>query len=169
MMRKFKKILATGLGTGYLPVAPGTWGSALVAGLYLVLLATVCGGGLMISVIMAAVVLGSSILCVALGPFTEREFGKKDPGQCTIDEFAGQAIAFIALPMASGWTGWVIATAAGFFAFRAFDILKPPPARQMEKLPKGWGVLLDDLVAGIYANLTAQILLRWVIPALMGS
>jgi phosphatidylglycerophosphatase A len=66
------------------------------------------------------------------------------------------------LPARTGWaTG--INLAAAFVAFRIFDITKPPPARQLEALPAGWGILLDDLAAAVYANLACQILLRWVL------
>jgi phosphatidylglycerophosphatase A len=108
---------------------------------------------------MVLVAIVSSIICVALGPFAEKHFGKKDPGQVTIDEWAGQAVALLGLPVASGAGLW-ITVAAAFVAFRVFDIVKPPPARQLEKLPHGWGVLLDDLAAGVYANIVCQVLLR---------
>jgi len=71
----------------------------------------------------------------------------------------------VLLPLGSGWIGWLTTAAAGFLAFRAFDIVKPPPARQMEALPRGWGVLLDDLAAGIYANLACQLVLRLALHA----
>ena len=100
----------------------------------------------------------ASIACVALGPFTERAFGKKDPGQCTIDEVAGQALTYLLLPLEGISAPAVVIS--GFLAFRVFDILKPPPARQLEKLPAGWGVLLDDLAAGLYANVLLQVLVR---------
>jgi phosphatidylglycerophosphatase A len=61
----------------------------------------------------------------------------------------------------------LIVVLVAFAAFRVFDILKPPPCRQLEKYPFGWGVLLDDLMAGVYANMVAQILLRFLIPRCM--
>ena len=66
-------------------------------------------------------------------------------------------------PARTGW-GTGINLAAAFLAFRIFDITKPPPARQLERLPAGWGILLDDLAAAVYANLVCQVLLRWVLP-----
>ena len=164
-MSTLRKAIVTGLGTGYLPVAPGTWGSGAVCVVFMAV-ALGCGGRLIcISVTMAVLAAGSAAACVALGQFTERAFGKKDPGECTVDEWAGQAVALIALPLAdqAPVLQWLIAAAVAFVAFRFFDIVKPPPARQMEKLPHGWGILLDDLVAGVYANIVAQVALRLVL------
>ena len=76
----------------------------------------------------------------------ERFFAKTDPGQVVVDEVAGQLLAFVALPDAS-WK-WL---AAGFVLFRAFDILKPFPARRAERLPGGWGIMTDDVAAGAYS------------------
>ena len=158
-MDRLRALLVTGGGTGYLPVAPGTWGSAAVVGIYVLLASSVTCCWHAAAVAMALVAIVGSIICVALGPFAEKHFGKKDPGQVTIDEWAGQAVALLGLPAATGAGLW-ITVAAAFVAFRVFDIVKPPPARQLEKLPHGWGVLLDDLAAGIYANIVCQVLLR---------
>ena len=78
----------------------------------------------------------------------------KDPQFVVIDEVAGQLIALIAVPLA--WKTFV----AGFILFRAFDIVKPPPVRQLEKLPEGTGIVLDDVAAGIYALVVMRLLLR---------
>jgi len=155
-----KKFLATGAGTGYLPVAPGTWGSAAVAGIFLAVAAVsdrrmICVAGTMVLLAAAA-----SIVSVALGRFVEAAFGRKDPAPCTVDEWAGQAVALIALPLGNSFADVLIAGGVGFLAFRVFDIVKPPPIRQLEKLPLGWGVLADDLAAGVYANIVAQLVLR---------
>ncbi len=156
-MSKLGKFLTTGLGLGYAPFAPGTFGSAGAVGVYALavwaLPSRYCALG-----VMAIVAAFFSVVCVALGPFTEKAFGKKDPGQCTSDEWAGQAVAMLGLPMI-GAGAW-ITCAVGFAAFRLFDITKPPPVRQLEKLPQGWGVLVDDLAAGVYANIAAQLILR---------
>ncbi|MFW6132711.1 MAG: phosphatidylglycerophosphatase A [Planctomycetota bacterium] len=156
-MNALRKLVAAGLGTGYLPVAPGTWGSAAVVGAYLLALWASDGSQLVASLTMVAVLLLAAAACVALGPFAERAWGAKDPSRCTLDEWAGQALALIWLPLGGGWSGWVIAAAAGFVTFRVFDIVKPAPARGFEKLPHGWGVLCDDLVSGVYANATSRI------------
>jgi len=170
-MKKLSRFIITGAGTGYLPIAPGTWGSAAVALIFIAVGFATTGSIIWTTSVMAAVAVISFILCVALGDFTEQAFGKKDPSQCTIDEWAGQAITYIMLPLSSGalcsgacgFHSALIPAALGFFAFRIFDILKPPPVRQMEKLPKGWGVALDDVLAGVYANIVCQIILRVIL------
>jgi len=154
--------MVTGLGTGYLPVAPGTWGSAAACVVFLAA-AALTGGGIVLSAVMLAVAVVASVACVAMGRQTEQAFGGKDPSQCTIDEWAGQAVALLLLPLPAGmavWRGAAVVAAVAFVAFRIFDIVKPPPARALEKLPLGWGVLVDDLIAGLYANVVAQVALR---------
>jgi len=157
MMSKFGKFLTTGFGLGYAPFAPGTFGSAGAVAVYALAVLTLptpyCVFG-----VMAIVAIFFSVVCVLLGPFTEKAFGKKDPSHCTSDEWAGQAVTMLGLPIAAG--GMWITCPVGFGAFRLFDITKPPPVRQLEKLPKGWGVLCDDLAAGVYANIAAQLILR---------
>ena len=86
-----------------------------------------------------------------------RASGGKDPQFVVIDEVAGQLIALIAVPLA--WKTFL----AGFILFRVFDIIKPPPVRQLERLPEGTGIVLDDVAAGIYALIVMQILLRFCI------
>lgn len=153
------KLLVTGLGTGYLRPAPGTWGSLGCCCAFAGLLALL-GPGPGLEVATAGLAVLASVACVALGNFTETAFGKKDPGHCTIDEWAGQALSLLALPLGRGWTEHGLAIGTGLLAFRFFDILKPPPCRRLERLPAGWGVLADDLLAGLYANLAAQLILR---------
>lgn len=160
-MKAINKLIITGGGTGYLPIAPGTWGSAAMCVLYLLIGWSAGERSWVVSAAMGAVAILATIGCVLLGPRTETAFGRKDPSQCTLDEWAGQALALVMLP-AGGAHGRLIAAGAGFVAFRAFDIVKPPPARQMEKLPYGWGVVADDLIAGLYANIFAQLFLRLV-------
>lgn len=154
------KLVVTGLGTGYLPVAPGTWGSAAVCGVFLAVAYATAGKQVCVTGTMALVALAATIGCAALGRFAESAFARKDPSQCTLDEWAGQAVALCMLPLGPTWRGWAISAAAAFVAFRAFDILKPPPIYQIQKLPHGWGIVADDLLAGVYANLVAQLVLR---------
>ena len=155
-----KKTVVTGLGTGYLPVWPGTWGSGVICLIYLLAGAALGYDATWLNIILAAMALLSSSACVLLGPYTVRAFGRSDPTECTIDEFAGQAIALLLLPLGEGIKGLLIAAAVAFLAFRVLDVIKPPPARQAERLPLGWGILTDDIVAGIYANIVAQLVLR---------
>ncbi|MBA7610828.1 Phosphatidylglycerophosphatase A [subsurface metagenome] len=94
--------------------------------------------------------------------------GKTDPGEVVADEFAGQALTFLAIAFltigaASTKQIWVI-TALGFVLFRLFDIVKPWPIRKLEKLPKGWGILADDLMASVYAAVVLAFCVRlWII------
>ena len=87
----------------------------------------------------------------------EKAFGRVDPGEVVIDEIVGQIITFLATPKVS-WI-WLL---AGFFLFRAFDIVKPFPARRAERLPGGWGIMLDDVIAGLYALIVLVVLGRFI-------
>jgi phosphatidylglycerophosphatase A len=167
MSNFLKKLLITGLGTGYLRPAPGTWGSL---GPCIIFFLMACmdarSGRVTTSAVMLAIVILASVICVALGGFAEKAFGRKDPSHCTTDEWAGQALTLFLLPTAGSlnhrpqWQVWLLIVGVAFVAFRLADIIKPPPARQFEKLPRGWGILLDDLMAGVYANIACQLILR---------
>ena len=155
-MRKF---FLTGFGTGYLPVAPGTWGSLPPAVGYLAAM-LLHVHPLAISAALVVVALAASAGCVAWGEYAEKAFGQKDPGKVNIDEVAGQAIALAFLPAPVGTRAALMVTGAAFLAFRVFDIVKPPPARGLQKLSAGWGIVIDDLIAGVYANLVCQVIFR---------
>jgi phosphatidylglycerophosphatase A len=96
-----------------------------------------------------AVLAAASLVVFALGVWAageaEKFFGRTDPGEVVADEVVGQMLTFLLLPHAT-WK-WLL---GGFLLFRAFDIVKPFPARQAERIPRGWGIMLDDVVAGIY-------------------
>ncbi|TWT46298.1 Phosphatidylglycerophosphatase A [Phycisphaerae bacterium RAS1] len=161
----------TVLGSGFAPFASGSWGSLVAVILWVVArqaLIASGAGGTVIEVATVGGVLIASALSVAWGEWAIRRFGRKDPKQFVLDEFAGQWIALLFLPLpaasasdaaASGPLAFVVAMQ--FVLFRAFDVIKPPPARQLERLPAGWGILLDDLFAGLYASLAGQALLRY--------
>jgi phosphatidylglycerophosphatase A len=142
-------VVATGLGLGYSPLAPGTFGAALGVALFWLargwpLWAQAAGAVVLFFVGVAA----SNRLATLLG--------KKDPGRAVIDEVAGMWVSLLMLPL-----GWRTALAA-FVAFRITDTLKPWPARQMEGLRGGWGIMADDMMAGVYANLLVRVvLLAW--------
>ena len=165
MNNLIKKILVSGGGTGYLRPAPGTWGSlAMVATLAAIVFFT--GTDVVTtSIICIGIILLSTIICIALGDFTEKHYGKKDPSYCTIDEWAGQAVAFIGVNLGAhdDWKQIAISLTVGFLAFRLFDITKPFPARRAEKFPKGIGVVADDLVAGVFANIATHLVLNFVL------
>ncbi len=137
--------IATACGTGYFPIAPGTAGS-LVGVAVVVVLAQL---HLSRTDSIAVLALATTVLCV-LGIWAAGEaeefFGKTDPGAVVVDEVVGQMVTFLLLPH-SNWK-WLL---AGFLLFRAFDVVKPFPARQAERIPRGWGIMLDDVVAGAYS------------------
>jgi phosphatidylglycerophosphatase A len=137
----FCRLIALGLGLGYAPLAPGTAGSVL--GLVLVWPLWKIGGW--------PAVLAGTVVVVAVGTWaahgTAAWLGRKDPGPVVVDEVAGQMLALLFV------TPTVPALVAGFLLFRVLDIVKPFPARQAEALPGGFGIMLDDLIAGAYANL----------------
>lgn len=145
-------LTATLFGTGYLRPGPGTWGSAVTVLLWSAL-AYLIPSKQRIPLVIALAVL---VIVVGIAAATQvcRASGKKDPQFVVIDEVAGQLIALIAVPLT--WQSFL----TGFILFRAFDIIKPTPVRQLESLPEGTGIVLDDVAAGIYALLVMQILLR---------
>ena len=151
-MRKPGLFIATCGYVGYVPVAPGTAGS--IAGLVLYGAAGLLGGT-QVEIGVLAVVLAVGVWSSAA---SERHLGETDPGVIVIDEVAGMLITLLALQPT--WGGVL----AGFLAFRFFDVVKPFPARWAERLPGGWGVMADDVIAGLYAHLVLRLLLWAGIP-----
>ena len=137
---------------GHAPAAPGTFGSA--AGL-LLFWAVRASGSLAVEL---AVLLAVTAVGVVAATQAESATGRHDPGFIVIDETAGMLVTLAAVPVGLG--GAVV----GFLAFRLFDIVKPFPARRAERLPGGWGVMADDLVAGLYAQALLRLLL-WLADA----
>ncbi|HTV47011.1 MAG TPA: phosphatidylglycerophosphatase A [Phycisphaerae bacterium] len=157
------KWVVSGWGLGLLRPAPGSWGSCAPAIIFWGLIYFSLSD-LMRSIICVGLALLASILTVLLGPWAQKYFQKPDPGSMVLDEFAGYWIAclFIRVPsQASGniWLSWLMA-AGIYILFRLFDTIKLPPCRALEKLPRGWGILLDDIAAGVQVNIVLQILLR---------
>lgn len=137
--------VATVAGTGYFPAAPGTVGSVVAIGLVAALDAAAFSDAWRTALLALA-----SLLVFFLGVWaagqSEKFFGRTDPGHVVIDEVAGQMVTFLLVPHAS----WKLLL-AGFGLFRVFDITKPFPAGRAERLPGGWGIMLDDVIAGVYA------------------
>ncbi|MGA2987839.1 MAG: phosphatidylglycerophosphatase A [Terriglobia bacterium] len=135
---------ATAGGAGYFPIAPGTAGSLVGVALVVGLAQLPLHRPAAIAVLAAA-----SLALFALGVWAAGEaeefFGRTDPGQVVVDEVVGQMLTFLLLPHAT-WK-WLL---GGFLLFRLLDIVKPFPARQAERIPRGWGIMLDDVVAGVY-------------------
>lgn len=144
-------LVATFLGIGRLRPGPGTWAAAATAVLWAAL-ASALPSSLRTVV---AIALASLVTLIGIPAATRvaRASGIKDPQFVVIDEVAGQLVALIAVPLA--WKSFL----AGFILFRAFDIVKPPPVRQLEAIPEGAGIVLDDLAAGLYALGATQLLL----------
>ena len=156
-----KRLLTSCFGLGYLPIAPGTWGSMPVAAVF----GLMCYQGvsvITVSIVMGVIVLAGSIICVLFSPEVIEATGKKDPSEVVADEAAGQAVTFIGA-CAAGAGSAAIITIAGFLLFRLFDILKPFPCRRLENLPKGFGILADDLMAGVYAAVVLQTGIRFLL------
>ena len=162
-----RRWLITGLGLGYSPVASGTAGSAGAVAISLGVWAaahTTGVGSFGLNLAWVTLSLLATAGCVRWGNWAIDYFASRggkpgDPGQVVLDEFAGQWVALIALPMPS-IERTLMVLGVQFFLFRVFDVLKPPPARRLEKLHGGWGIALDDLAAGIYANLVGQMIFR---------
>lgn len=150
---KFWKFIVSGFGTGYIPLAPGTWGAGLAAfmGFHLNLLPA-----LYTPIILAIAILVFYWLGVVGSELLAGELGD-DPKTTVIDEMIGMWIALIGVPLS---LPWVI---AAFFLFRFFDIVKPFGIRKFETLKGGHGVMLDDVAAGVYANIVLQLALLFFI------
>jgi phosphatidylglycerophosphatase A len=137
--------------SGYFPVAPGTVGSA--AGLFVYLLVWWTQS----TVVEIGLILGLFAAGVWAGTTAERYFGGIDPGPIVIDEVVGMLITLAFIPV--GLSGAVL----GFVLFRIFDVIKPFPAGRLERLHGGVGVMADDAMAAIYANVTLRLAL-WLLP-----
>ena len=146
-MKRFYKLMLSGFGTGWLPVASGTWGAAAAA-LIVWPLTWLTPGVLTLE--LTVLIVGFTWIGVLGSDALAAEWGE-DPSQTVIDEMVGMWIAVLGLPMT--WQYWL----AAFLLFRFFDILKPLGVRRMEKIGGGWGVMLDDVMAGVCANLVLQV------------
>jgi len=132
----FEKLIGSGLYTGYVPIASGTFGSLVAIVIYII------PGFERLEIIIPAI-----ILLFSYGLFVSSKFEKvygKDPSQCTVDEVVGTWIALIALPKS------FLIVFTTFLIWRVLDIIKPFPARTSEKLPGGFGIMIDDVISGFY-------------------
>jgi phosphatidylglycerophosphatase A len=140
--------IATVGGVGWFPIAPGTAGSAV--GVVIYLLTRGWSAPAQIGLLVAITLVGIWAASVA-----EAECKKEDPGHVVIDEVAGQLVTLLLTGV--GWKGAIV----GFFVFRFFDIVKPPPARQLERLHGGLGIMADDLMAGLYGLGLMMVLVKF--------
>jgi phosphatidylglycerophosphatase A len=146
-------LTATFFGIGTLGPGPGTWASAAAVLIWAGISRAIAPG------LQAIVLAGLSVLVIATGiPAATRVAAaadKKDPGFVVIDEVAGQWITILFAPVT--WKTLLV----GFILFRAFDIVKPPPVRSLERLPAGTGIVADDVAAGLYGLLVMQLILHF--------
>lgn len=149
-MDKLVMLLATGFGLGRLPKAPGTWGTLLAFPIHWAIMGL---APLAYALTLAAII----VLAVIISGMAEKIIDKPDPGQVVIDEVAGMLIALIAIP--ATFLTWLLA----FALFRFFDILKPFPIRLLDqRCHGGLGIVLDDLLAGLYALVCLHLLLYFL-------
>ena len=159
---QWPKWILTGGGLGFLKPAPGSWGTLPPALAYWVALNfNYEFPEPYRSLAFLAFGLLAGILLIRFGQWGCAYFQQIDPGQIVLDEYAGFAltVAFLPVPtyFTQGWWHTWLFTAVLYILFRLTDTLKIPPGRQLEKLPWGWGILLDDVAAGIQANLLARL------------
>ena len=146
--------MATFFNVGRIPIAPGTWASMITAGIFYLLVPYIQNP---ITGILSLILI--TILGIPAATASEVYFKRKDPGECVIDEVAGQLLCLIFIP--HSWPYYL----AAFFIFRFFDILKPFPIRRAEKIGRGLGIMLDDLIAGIYTLAVIRLYI-WIAPML---
>lgn len=165
-----RKMGITFFGLGYMPFASGSWGSLGAAVVYtlvwfvMIPTAGVPGWGLDVALLLGVAV--TTALCIYWGKWACEYFGRSDPSEFVLDEVAGQWIALLLFPV-SGFKGMMIVLAMQFFLFRLLDVIKPPPARQFERFPYGYGVVADDLMAGVYANIAGQVIYRFFLQSFL--
>ena len=158
--RRIILTLATLFSLGRSPIAPGTAGSfgslVLLWGLAYFLSTPV------FSVVLSAGIFLFVTVGIPVSDYVEKWEGRTDPGLVVIDEAAGQWLTFLFIP-SSIITGHFWVPVAGFLLFRFFDITKIFPADLVQKMPGGWGIVVDDIVAGLYACLALNLLVKWVL------
>ncbi|PYT01935.1 MAG: phosphatidylglycerophosphatase A [Acidobacteria bacterium] len=156
----------TTFGVGYLPLAPGTWGSMVAVGFYAILASTFKGVAYTANLqslestvaTVHAIILVTFLLFILAGIWAATRsielLGNSDASQAVVDEVIGQLIVFLFIPFTSSW----LLIGAGFLFFRVFDIWKPYPIDYLQELPGGIGVCADDILAGVYAGVCVSII-----------
>ena len=135
-------------GVGYLPLAPGTFGSLVGVGLFLLLRAK--------PLVVLVAILAVTLVGIWAATRTEELSDRKDPGKIVVDEVAGQLIALFPLTLFTRWS--TLAVIISFILFRFFDIVKPYPANRLQELDGGIGIMFDDLIAGVYGAVVVSII-----------
>ena len=162
----FAVVIATGFGVGLIPYGPGTWGSIVGWIIAYGLVKTFSYDALLLQNLLIAAGVISAALGIWAGDRAEKIFSSKDAGQIVIDEVCGQIITFVFFApylarLGPQWHGpqlflWMV---AGFGLFRTFDIFKPYPINRLQDLTGGFGVMMDDVLAGIYSAVLLSLLL----------
>ncbi|MCZ6469577.1 MAG: phosphatidylglycerophosphatase A [Candidatus Dadabacteria bacterium] len=148
MRKGIAKLIATVFYVGLIPIAPGTFGTIAAIPLFYALSFTPLYLYLAITVLII-------LISVWASGVAEEIFGRTDPGEVVADEVCGYLVTMILVPVTLGNIFF------GFLLFRLFDIAKPYPIRKFERLPGGWGIVMDDVMAGVYSCITLHILGRW--------
>ena len=148
-------VTATFFGIGYLPGGPGTWAALTTTAIWYGLAREAHGGGSTLVIATAIAAVASTLIGIPAAGIVERKSGRQDPGFVVMDEVAGQLTALLFVPLDLGHA------LLALVLFRIFDILKPPPVRQLERLHGGLGIMMDDVAAGLYALLLGLIVHHW--------
>jgi phosphatidylglycerophosphatase A len=167
----FGQAMITTGGLGLMRPASGTWGSLppVILAWVLISVGISPGNGAAATAVyhsaLAAVLIVFSLACLTFGDAAEARWNRKDPGQVVADETAAMCLPLMFLPAGAINTmpRTVLTLLVAFLAFRLFDIWKPPPARNLQAVPGGGGILIDDLVAGVYALAVTQLFARLVL------
>ena len=151
-----KRLLTSCFGLGRLPLAPGSWGSLPPA----VIFGLACHFGapdFVIFLLMLVLFIFGSFICLKFSGAAVAATGRDDPNEVVADEVAGQSLTFLAMPFVMGETvsshQLIVIVVLGYFLFRLFDTIKFWPSYRLEELHGGWGILADDLMAGVYAGI----------------
>ncbi len=142
-IKLWEKILGSGFYTGYIPFASGTFASAVALAVYFI-------PGFEKNYIIIPITLLFFLIGIPIGTKFEKVYGK-DPGECTIDEIAGMWMSLLFIPKN------ILYAVICFFIWRFFDIIKPYPARNLEKVNGGLGIMIDDFVAALYSLITIHL------------
>lgn len=148
-------VIGTFFGAGLLKPGPGTWGSLAASIIWYVGLRSAHLNAWVVAAVTTAGALAVTLIGIPAATRVERESGREDPGFVVIDEVAGQWVALAVSPVE------IRHALLAFLLFRVFDIVKPWPARQLERLHGGTGIMLDDLAAGAYALLVMLVMRVW--------
>ncbi len=158
----FRKVIVSFLGMGYLPVAPGSWG-ALLGAIFAGLIGWWCGEIQYFNVMLIVLSVIFYFVGVLLGKWAVEYYKSDDPRCFVLDEVVGMFVSILFIPFVfDKWGGFWGILFVQYILFRIFDVIKPFPVKSAEKFALGWGIMSDDVIAGIYANVLGQFLMRLI-------